>query len=113
MSKATSAIDHLAGEPKIEAPVDNLTLLMMVLGLAARVDALEAEASAKRQSVADEDMEPRPAGNWVSVKEAAYQANRSAAWIRKWRKRGEIAQHLEGGHVLVNLETVQRAIVRC
>jgi hypothetical protein len=87
-------------------------LMEIVFAANDRLSALESELS-RRKAVGDEDLEPRPAGNWVSVKEAAYQANRSAAWIRKWRKRGEITQHLDGGHVLVDIETVQRALVRC
>jgi hypothetical protein len=112
MSAKSTAVDRLAGEPEIEAPVDNLTLFMMVLALTARVDAIESEPSARRQAAAGEDLEPRPAGDWIALKDAAFRSGKSLAWIHKYRNRGEIAEHSEGGHVLVNVESLNRAIVR-
>ena len=106
MSRALPTI-----ELESESRVDNLTLLMMVLELAARVDALEAERNTERRAAA-EDLEPRPPGSWIALKVAAFRSGKSLAWIHKYRNRGEIAEHSEGGHVLVNVESLNRAIVR-
>jgi hypothetical protein len=117
MSKsATQALDRLALEFASAALGDNPTrdelLVAMILRLDERVTSLEAEASARRRAVADEDLSPRPPGDWVSLKEAAFRSGRSLAWLHKWRRKGAIAQHLEGGNVLVDLDSVRRAIAR-
>jgi hypothetical protein len=115
--KATQALGRLklefAGKALGEPPSRDGLLLDMILRLDERVTFLETEASATQQAGAAEDLEPRPAGDWVSLKEAAFRSGRSLAWLHKYRRRGEIAEHAEGGYLLVNVESLNRAIVRC
>lgn len=85
--------------------------LALLFTLSGRVAAIEAEPNTGRRE-GDEDLPARPAGTWVTFKEASYQTGRSLPWLRKWRARGEIAQHIEGGCILVNLEDAHRALVR-
>ena len=124
MSKdARRIIDELARDLKGAAIDENAprvdALLMIVLELAAshaelaaRVDALEAEANERSRAAAEEDLPSRPPGRWISLKEAAFRSGFSLGWVRKWRVEGVILEHEEGGHVLVNVESLERAIVR-
>jgi hypothetical protein len=83
----------------------------MLCALTERVAAIAAEPNTRRRED-DEALPARPPGTWVSFKEASYLTGRSLPWLRKWRGRGEIAQHIEGGCILLNLEDAQRALVR-
>jgi hypothetical protein len=115
--KATQALGRLklefAGKALGKPPSRDGLLLEMIFRLDERVTFLETEASATQQAGAAEDLEPRPAGDWIALKEAAFRSGKSLAWIHKYRSKGEIAEHSEGGHVLVNVESLERAIVRC
>jgi hypothetical protein len=61
-----------------------------------RIAALESELATKRQSAAAEDVTPAPAG-FVSLAEAARRSGMSEPWVRKWRDKREIAEHVAGG----------------
>jgi len=86
-------------------------VLALLCALTERVAAIETKPQSRRREE-DEDFPPRPPGTWVSFKEASYRTGRSLPWLRKWRDRREIAQHIEGGCILLNLEDAQRALVR-
>jgi hypothetical protein len=86
-------------------------VFVMLCVLTERVAAIETEPQSRRRE-GDEDFPRRPPGVWISLKEAAFQSGKSLAWLHKYRGKGEIAEHSEGGHVLVNVESLNRAIVR-
>ena len=105
--------------PSVDNIQDRLTELThqiervfaLLCALTERVEVIETELSGRRGEE-DEDLPGRPPGEWATVKEASYLTARSGAWIRKWRNRGEIGQHIEGGRILINLEDARRAVVR-
>jgi hypothetical protein len=68
-----------------------------------RVDRLESPQS-------DDEDEPRPPGVWVSLKQAAFEAGRSEAWLLLQRKCGAVRQWREGGRILVEMGSVRAAI---
>jgi DNA-binding transcriptional MerR regulator len=76
-----------------------------------RIAQLESDASDRQQS-AVEDHAPLPAGEWVSLMEAASRSGLSTSWVRKWRDKGEIAEHVAGGRCYVSYDDVERALVR-
>jgi hypothetical protein len=76
-----------------------------------RIAQLEADASDRQQS-AVEDHAPLPPGEWVSLMEAASRSGLSTSWVRKWRDKGAIAEHVAGGRCYVNYSDVECALVR-
>jgi hypothetical protein len=105
-----NALPKLVSPDPAPDPIMALTfdeLCELVYALHARIDALEAELRGRRQAIR-EDLPPRPPGEWVTRKEAAYQTGQCVSWVRKWQRKGAIPRHDEGGIVLVDLEAALR-----
>jgi hypothetical protein len=71
-----------------------------------RVDRLESPRSAAQS---DDEQDDRPPGVWVSLKQAAFEAGRSEAWLLLQRKCGAVRQWREGGRI-VEMGSVRAAI---